>query len=86
MAIAPELFNPIKAKQCLSIISQVLITPGGLGIKTLDPADVKYNGNYINSDVNHGHNYHQGPEWVWPIGHFLQAKLKLEGYRSTEEA
>jgi len=59
---------------------------GCMGIKTLDPKDKKYNGDYINSDDSHGWNYHQGPEWVWPVGFFLKAQLYFKDYKSKEEA
>ena len=58
MALAPELFMPSHAKRCLQIVEQVLMSPNAMGIKTLDPLDPKYNGNYVNSDASNGHNYH----------------------------
>ena len=34
------------------------MSAGTMGIKTLDPTDKNYRGDYINSDSSHGFNYH----------------------------
>lgn len=76
MLAAPELFSPARAKGALQLVETHLLGP--LGMRTLDPADPSYRPDYHQAEsadylTSKGFNYHQGPEWVWCLGHYLLA-------------
>ena len=86
MSYAPELFDRNHAKVCLENVCSILMEKGCMGIKTLDPKDLNYNGDYVSHDENDGHNYHQGPEWLWPFGFYLKAQLLFFKFDTPEDA
>jgi glycogen debranching enzyme len=64
MAVAPGLFSKDRALRALEQVEKYLLVNKGLGVRTLDPDDLNYNGKYDNSNdstiynLAHGFNYH----------------------------
>ena len=88
LAVAPDICCPKKAWASLSSLSTLM---GPLGLATLHQEDWAYRGDYTNSDqscdasIAHGANYHQGPEWVWPVGFYCRALLRISQRLGEEE-
>ena len=88
MAVAPELFDRDHALVALKNIDAALLgdmlNGEQLGVKTLCPEDSLYRSFYDNTDdsadysIAQGFSYHNGPEWLWPLGFALLAKLHFQ--------
>ena len=63
-------------------VEKHLYTPRGL--RTLSPEDPQFHPFYGGSQVQRDLAYHQGTVWVFPLGAYYRAVLKVRGM--TEEA
>ncbi|MCR9081990.1 MAG: amylo-alpha-1,6-glucosidase [Cyclobacteriaceae bacterium] len=61
----------------LDLVRSKLLTTRGL--RTLAPDDPAYKGYYFGDPISRDNAYHNGTVWVWPLGHFIDAYLKLHG-------
>ena len=64
-------FPATQGQQILQLAASVLLTPYGL--RSLDPADSEYIGQYAGAPQHRDRAYHQGTVWSWLIGAFIRA-------------
>ena len=74
-------FTMLNSEQEASVVNAVfrhLYTPCGL--RTLSPEDPEYHGAYGGDQVKRDMAYHQGTVWVFPMGAYYLAWLKVHGH------
>lgn len=71
-----------REKQVVDVVFQKLYTPYGL--RTLEPSDEEFCPFYGGEQLKRDLAYHQGTVWVFPLGGYYLAYLKVHGY--SEEA
>ena len=76
------MLSPEMERQVVEAVEQHLYTPCGL--RTLSPEDPEYHGTYGGDQLKRDMAYHQGTTWVFPMGAYYLAWLKVHG--NTPEA
>ena len=71
------MLTPEQEKNVLETVRRHLYTPWGL--RTLSPEDKQYRGFYGGSQLHRDLAYHQGTVWVFPMGAYYRACLKVYG-------
>ncbi len=77
-----SVLSPEQERQVVEVVFRKLYTPYGL--RTLDPADGEFRPFYGGQQLDRDLAYHQGTVWVFPLGGFYLAYLKVNDY--SEEA
>jgi predicted glycogen debranching enzyme len=75
------LLDGAAARAVLDQVEAQLLTP--LGLRTLAPSDSAYRGHYGGSPLQRDGAYHQGTVWLWLLGPFVEAWLRVHG--TTEQ-
>ena len=76
------MLTPEQERSVVDAVNRHLYTPCGL--RTLSPEDPEYHPFYGGAQVERDMAYHQGTTWVFPMGGFYLAWLKVNG--NTPEA
>lgn len=66
------------AKSVVDVVWKHLYTSWGL--RSLSPKEHGYIGSYGGNQYNRDIAYHQGTVWTWPLGQFITAFMKANGY------
>lgn len=77
VALTDQLLSPEQARQVVAVCSARLLTP--LGLRSLDPADRRYQGHYGGGPLQRDRAYHQGTVWAWWLGPWARAHARVHG-------
>lgn len=72
-----------RARSVLDTVTEHLYTPYGL--RTLSPEDPQYHPYYGGAQFDRDMAYHQGTTWVFPLGAYYRACLKLRGEEAVAQ-
>ena len=78
------MLDPEQEKQVVRTVARWLHTPCGL--RTLSPEDGEYHPHYGGPQLERDLAYHQGTTWVFPMGAYYLAYLKVHGYSAEAAA
>ena len=76
------MLNPEQERAVVDAVYAHLYTPCGL--RTLSPEDEQYHGVYEGEQKERDMAYHQGTTWVFPLGAYYLAYLKVYGASAAE--
>jgi len=79
-----SVLSPEQERQVVETVYAKLHTPYGL--RTLDPMDAEFHPNYGGPQLERDLAYHQGTVWVFPMGAYYLAYLKVNGYSDEAKA
>ena len=82
--MAFSMLSPEKEKQVVETVAEKLYTPYGL--RTLSEDDKEFRPFYGGSQLDRDLAYHQGTVWVFPLGGYYLAYLKVHGYSREAKA
>ena len=84
VSMAFSMLSPEKEKQVVETVAEKLYTPYGL--RTLSEDDKEFRPFYGGSQLDRDLAYHQGTVWVFPLGGYYLAYLKVHGYSREAKA
>lgn len=82
LSMSFTMLEPCQEQRILQAVTDHLLTDRGL--RTLSPEDPQYHPHYGGSQFDRDMAYHQGTVWVFPMGAYWRAYLRLRG--NTAEA
>lgn len=80
LAVSGLPFDVLEARRLSSVVAiagSKLVTP--LGLRSLAPQEPRYRGRYEGDASRRDGAYHQGTVWVWLLGPFVEAWLRVHG-------